>query len=140
MLGLAIKITADAFADKTDKGGHPYMMHCLRVMEGVRHLGEDAMCAAVMHDLIEDTDYKMGDIIKLNFNGDVCHALAVLTHDEKISYDEYIKGIACDPMAVAIKLADLRDNSDITRLKGLTKRDFDRMEKYHRSYIYLSKV
>ena len=57
-----------------------------------------------------------------------------------MSYDDYIKKIATDKDAVKVKLADLKDNSDITRLKGLTKKDFDRMEKYHRSYIYLSKI
>lgn len=54
MLGKAIAITAQAFKDKKDKGGHPYIMHCLRVMYAVAHLGEEVMQAAVMHDLVED--------------------------------------------------------------------------------------
>jgi hypothetical protein len=63
-----------------------------------------------------------------------------LTHRKEIPYDDYIKAISFNADAVKVKLADLKDNSDITRLKGLTKKDFDRMEKYHRSFMYLSKV
>ena len=89
MLDKAISITAQAFEGKFDKGGNPYILHCLTVMNGVKHLGEDAMCVAVMHDLIEDTDYTYTDIINLGFNQAVCHALALFTHNiNKDSYDE----------------------------------------------------
>lgn len=64
----------------------------------------------------------------------------VLTHRKGVPYDDYIKMVAFNLDAVKVKLADLKDNSDITRLKGLSKKDFDRMEKYHRSFIYLSKI
>lgn len=140
MLALAISITAQAFQDKTDRGGKPYILHCLKVMEGVRHLGEDAMCAAVMHDLIEDTEYSLTDIINLKFNQTVCHALACLTHAEGVDYMDYIREISNDPIATEIKKKDLEHNSQVTRLKGLTKKDFNRLEKYCIAYTYLSKV
>lgn len=67
-------------------------------------------------------------------------AIAIAAHKPTDSYDNYIKMIVVNDDARRVKLADLEDNSRITRLKGLTKKDFDRMEKYHRSYVYLSKV
>jgi (p)ppGpp synthase/HD superfamily hydrolase len=138
MLGLAIAITAEAFKNVKDKGGNPYILHCLRVMDGVKELGEDVMCAAIMHDLIEDTKYSYSDLVKLGFNQKVCFILSFLTHDLGVNtYDEYIKTISNNKEATAIKLADLRDNSDITRMKGLRKKDLDRIEKYHRAYTYL---
>ena len=67
MLDKAISITAQAFEGKFDKGGNPNILHCLQVMNAVRELGEEAMCAAVMHDLVEDTDYTPHMLIELGF-------------------------------------------------------------------------
>lgn len=140
MLGLAIAITAQAFQGKKDKGGQPYILHCLRVMDGVKHMGHDAMCAAVMHDLLEDTDWTMRDLLDAGFTPEIVGNVSILTKTGKLSYDDYIKRIALHTVPRAIKMVDIRDNADVTRLKGLTKKDFDRMEKYHRSYEYLKKV
>lgn len=136
-LALAISITARAFENKVDKAGQPYILHCLRVMNGVDQNDQDLMCAAVMHDLIEDTDTKLSYLTDLGFSDRVIGILYLVTHDKKTPYDEYIKAIAVSKDAREIKLADLKDNSDITRLKGLRKKDIDRIEKYHRAYIYL---
>jgi hypothetical protein len=65
-------------------------------------------------------------------------ALHYLTHSPSQPYDDYIKEIAMNLDAKAVKLADLRHNTDILRLKGLRKKDFDRLEKYHRAFVYLS--
>ena len=137
MLGLAIAITAEAFKDMNDKGGKPYMLHCIEVMNGVKYLGENAMCIAVMHDLVEDTDWTIEKITALGFNSFITHGLHLITHWEGVSYEDYIKIVATDKIATAIKLADLRHNLDPTRLKGIRKKDFDRVEKYHKAYLYL---
>jgi (p)ppGpp synthase/HD superfamily hydrolase len=137
-LAIAISITASSFANKVDKAGKPYILHCLRVMNAVDQSDGELMAIAVMHDLVEDSDYTLMMLTNLGFSHRVIKAIAYLTHENNISYDEYIKGIANNPDAVKVKLADLKDNSDITRLKGLRKKDLDRMEKYHRSFIYLS--
>lgn len=137
-LALAIAITAEAFKIKTDKAGKPYILHCLRVMNGVDQTDEELMQIAVMHDLLEDTDYSEMDLVKLGFSYRVTSVLNLLTHRPDTEYDQYIKIISSNPDAVKVKLADLRDNSDITRLKGLRKKDFDRMEKYNRAFVYLS--
>ena len=136
-LALAISITAKAFENVLDKGGQPYILHCLRVMNN--SVGnEDVKCAAVMHDLIEDTDYKFEDLTRLGFSDKVIGILHLLTHNPDTPYDDYIKAISVSEEASEIKRADLRDNSDITRLKGLRKKDLDRLEKYHRAYLYLT--
>ena len=143
MLSKAISIVSQAFEGKTDKGGSPYILHCLRVMSGVNQQDEELMQIAVLHDLVEDfpTEWNLVRLANNDFSDRVISALSLLTHDkEKVSYDDYIKAIALNEDARQVKLADLRDNSNITRLKGLSKKDFDRLEKYSRSYIYLSKI
>ena len=137
MLGRAIEIAVSAHAGQVDKGGKPYILHPLWVMNQVRHLGEDYMIVAVLHDVVEDTHWTIDALIKEKFNQEVMYALCLLTHDENLSYDDYIKGISVNPIAKAVKLKDLEHNSRITRLKGLRKKDFDRLEKYHRAYTYL---
>lgn len=136
-LALAISITAKAFEEKLDKAGQPYILHCLRVMNATKG-DEDTKCASVMHDLVEDTYYTFEQLTKLGFSDRTIGLLHLVTHQKDTDYMEYIKAIAVSDEATEIKLADLRDNSDITRLKGLGKKDLDRIEKYHRAYLYLS--
>jgi (p)ppGpp synthase/HD superfamily hydrolase len=139
-LGIAIALAAEKFKNKTDKAGQPYILHCLRVMNKMNHNDFELMCIAVLHDVVEDTDVSISNLYEMGFSTRICQAVYVLTHSKGESYDTYIKCVATNSDAVKVKLADLKDNSDITRLKGLTKADFDRMEKYHRSFIYLSKI
>lgn len=139
-LGLAIAITAEAFKDKTDKGGSPYMLHCLHVMTAVGKKtdgDEEAMSIAVMHDLVEDTDYTIPDLMKLGFSGRVTVGVANLTHTSTDSYYDYIKWVAPLVTERLIKMADLKHNSDIHRMKGLRDKDLKRLEKYHWAYAYL---
>jgi len=136
-LALAIAITAEAFKNTLDKGGNPYILHCFRVMNNTQ--GDECVkCAAIMHDLIEDTDYTFEQLTMLGFSDKTIGLLHLLTHQKETPYDDYIKAISVSKEATLIKLRDLKDNSNITRLKGLRKKDFDRLEKYHRAYLYLS--
>lgn len=137
-LSIAIALVAEKFVNKTDKSGQPYVLHCLHVMNTIKSEDENVKIAAVMHDLIEDTDVTFKDLADMQFSSKVLRLMHLVTHDKTTSYDDYIKAISCDTDATDIKLADLRHNSDITRLKGLRKKDFDRLEKYHKSYTYLS--
>lgn len=145
LLAKAISFAAQSFEHITDKGGHPYILHCIRVMQGLHTEDEELKCIAILHDVIEDifteNPQKGLDLLSKNgFSERVVRALDLLTHRKGVPYDDYIKAIALNVDATKVKLSDLKDNSDITRLKGLTKKDFDKMEKYHRSYIYLSKI
>lgn len=144
MLGKAIRIASTIFEPIIDKGGQPYILHCLRVMDNLHTDDEELECIAVLHDVPEDdprgAEVVLEDLRRLGFSDRVLKALDLLTHRKDVPYDDYIKAISFNADATKVKLADLKDNSDITRLKGLSKKDFDRMEKYHRSFVYLSKV
>lgn len=140
MLSKAIALAAKKFEGVKDKGGEAYILHCIRVMMSLNTKDEELNCIAILHDIIEDTDITVQDLKSIGFTDRVIEGVYTLTHLDIHSYDEYIRRIALIEDARKVKLADLKDNSDFTRLKGLTKKDFDRMEKYQKSYIYLSKV
>ena len=139
-LAKAISITSAAFEDTLDKGGVPYIMHCLHVMNIVGKKTDndpEMMCIAVMHDLVEDTEYTLTDLESLGFSNRVVNGVAAMTHDPFEPYDEYIKVIAASPDARVVKMVDLKHNSDIHRMTGLTPKHFARLEKYHKAYAYL---
>jgi (p)ppGpp synthase/HD superfamily hydrolase len=137
LLSKAISLTASKFEGKCDKGGQPYILHCLHVMYQMPENDPELRMIAVMHDLIEDTDTTVCDLIEMGFPQRVLEGVCILTHLHDVTYDDYIKRISLSEDATKVKLADLRHNSDITRMKGLRKKDFDRLEKYQRAYIYL---
>ena len=137
MLAKAIQIAATAHLNQVDKRGKPYILHPLWVMNKVRHLGEDYMIVAVLHDVLEDSDWTINRLIQEGFSLSIVASLDLLDFRNK-DYDQRIKQISFDPKARAVKLADIEHNSTVTRLKGLTKKDFDRLEKYLKAYVYLS--
>jgi (p)ppGpp synthase/HD superfamily hydrolase len=137
-LAKAINLASEVFVDKVDKAGKPYILHCLRVMNAVDQSDEELMQIAVLHDVIEDTHITKLDLIQMGFSFRVAQGVEKLTHREDEDYDHYIKRVALCRDAKAVKRADLIDNSNITRLKGLRKKDFDRLEKYHKAFVYLT--
>lgn len=137
MLGKAIEIAVSAHAGQVDKGGKPYILHPLWVMNQVRHLGEDYMIVAVLHDVLEDSDWTKRMLIDEGFDMAIIIAIDILTHKQESNYEKYIQMIFHNQYAKAIKLKDLEHNSRITRIKGLRQKDFDRIAKYHKAYIYL---
>lgn len=137
MINTAIKIVIEAFHNKKDKSGKPYLHHLFRV--ATPFIGNDILYeAALLHDLIEDcpewTEQKLREI----FPDKVVNIVTILTHDPAIPYDKYIDKIMSNKDAAMIKQADLIDNMDITRLKTLTDKAIKRLIKYHRAYIKLS--
>lgn len=143
LLAKAIKIAAVAYEDKLDKGGNPYILHPLNVMMAVQHLGEEAMCAAVLHDYVEDGKGTIADL-RAEFPSSVLANIHTLTRTEEDTdehYMRYIKRIACsNNVCISIKLADLKHNSDISRLKGMGAKDFERLERYCMAYTYLKNL
>lgn len=144
MKKLALKIIESEFYDKTDKGGKPYTHHLVRVMENSRnHYNGDVLflqeleTVALLHDLLEDCPAWTTQHIKTIFNDSVASSVNRLTKKEGQGYDAYISNINNDPIARAVKLADLRDNMDITRLEQITEKDIERLKKYHKAYVYL---
>lgn len=136
-LAKAIKIASDAHLNQVDRGGYPYILHSLWVMHKVRHLGEDYMIVAILHDVIEDTEITLDDLVTADFNNSVLYALDLLTHKPNVSYMDYILNLAHNNLAREVKLRDLEHNSKITRLKGLRDKDFQRLQKYQIAYEYL---
>jgi (p)ppGpp synthase/HD superfamily hydrolase len=139
-LGHAIAIASEAFKNKTDKGGKPYILHCLYVMNKVSHLGETAMIIAVLHDLLEDCpEWTESLLLGKGFSFDVVSRIKTMTKLPNEDYlESYIPRIASDVICKEIKKADLEHNSQITRIKGLTEKDFKRLQKYATAYTYLS--
>lgn len=120
----------------------PYILHPLYVMEGF--MNEPMMAAlAISHDVVEDNpNYTIDYYRRMGFPEEWLISLNYLTHKPEDSYDSYISRIALDVAATRIKMRDLEHNSKVTRLNKveLTKKDFDRINKYARSYVYLSRV
>jgi (p)ppGpp synthase/HD superfamily hydrolase len=138
LLARAISIASQAFEHRLDKGGKPYILHCLYVMGGADPNDEDEMIAGVLHDLVEDTDWTEEKLKEAGFSDRSIRIIKLLTHHSSDTYDHYIKKISFDPSATKLKQKDLEHNSNITRLKGLRKVDFDRIEQYHKAFVYLS--
>ena len=138
MLGSAIALAAKAHEDQVDKAGQAYILHPLRMMMRLRTDDEELMAIAVLHDVLEDTDYDWEDLQNLGFPDRVIDGVRALTRYDTETYEEFIRRCAFNPDAKLVKREDLRDNSDITRLKGLRQKDFERLEKYSKAFVYLS--
>jgi len=140
-LGTAIAITSEAFKKTTDKGGKPYILHCLHVMNKMKYMNdEELMIIAVLHDLVEDTSWTFCNLKDAGFSSRVINALMKLTHKQNEEYGDYIGRVSTNKDAILVKLQDLRHNSDVTRMKGIRKKDLDRIEKYHKAYNYLKNL
>jgi (p)ppGpp synthase/HD superfamily hydrolase len=136
MLSNAIQLTASLFRNTYDKNGAPYVLHCMEVMNGVKDRGFEVMAAAMMHDLVEDVPSISLEYLRhaKQFSPRIVELVDLMTKRENQTYDDYIERLSKDPDAVAIKMADLRHNSQIGRLPGFNKKDFERLEKYHKAY------
>ena len=110
----ALKICFNAHKDQVDKTGMPYVFHPFHLAEQMDT--EDAVCVALLHDTVEDTDISFEDLINEGFNDSIINALKLLTHNDDTPYLEYVARIKENPLARKVKLADLRHNSDLTRI------------------------
>ena len=135
-LAKAIYIATKAQHNQFDKGGKPYILHPLHLMNQLMFDPELAQIA-ILHDVIEDSDITLGYLRNEQFSLRVLQALKLLTHNKGQSYEEYIHQIATNQDAIKVKRKDLQHNSDITRLKGVTDKDILRMKKYHKAFILL---
>lgn len=128
----AIALAVKAHAGATDRSHQPYILHPLRVMLGVEAT-EDRI-VAILHDVIEDTDYTLDDMREMGFSEAIVAALDAVTRRDEETYEEFIERIALDPLAVRVKLSDLRDNMDIRRLPAVTPDDLQRLERYRKAW------
>ena len=135
-LELAIYIATLSHRKQFDKGGKPYILHPLHLMNQLMFDTELAIIA-VLHDVVEDSNTTISNLKANGFSQRVISAVDLLTHKKNQSYDEYIGGICTNYDAVRVKRRDIEHNSDMTRLKGVGRKDLDRMEKYHRAFLKL---
>lgn len=124
----ALQLCFQAHKNQVDRSGMPYVFHPFHLAEQMNE--EAAAITALLHDVAEDTDYTLQDIRNMGFPKEALDALALLTHDKEEPYMEYVCRAACDPVARAVKLADLTHNSDLSRLNTVTEEDRRRVEKY----------
>lgn len=134
----AIEIAARAHAGQVDKAGAPYILHPLRLMLSVT--GNDERMAAVMHDVIEDTPLTADDLRREGFSEVVVDAVLALTKQKGETRMDAARRLAPNPVARAVKLADLRDNMDLSRLKHPTEKDHARVREYEQVRAYLESV
>lgn len=137
MLDKAITLVSKAFEGRKDKGGKYYILHCLHVMFQMDGDDEELMTIAVLHDLIEDTDYTIDNLRAMGFSERVLKGVDDLTHRKGEPYMDYIRRTAGNPDSREAKKEDLKHNSNIMRMKGLRQKDFLRLEKYFTAYEYL---
>ena len=133
----AIQLAVEAHAGDTDKAGATYIRHPLRLMQQMET--ETERVVAVLHDVVEDTAHDLDDIEE-EFGAEVRDAVDAVTKREGEEYDDLIDRAAANPVSCSVKIADLEDNMDVTRLNSVDADLGERLEKYHRSWERLTSV
>lgn len=127
----AMKLCFEAHKDQKDKSGLPYVHHPFHLAEQMET--EDTTIVALLHDVVEDTEYTLDDIRAMGFPERIIEALSYMTHDSAVPYLDYVAKIKENPIATAVKLADLKHNSDLSRLAVVDEKALKRVEKYSKA-------
>lgn len=131
----ALAIARDAHKGQVDKAGVDYIQPPLFVASLVE--GELAKTVALLHDVVEDSDWTLEDLRKKGLPEEVVQAVGILTKKRNEKYEEYILRVKQNPLARQVKLADLQHNSDLSRLTTVTEIDRKRAEKYRQAIAFL---
>lgn len=131
----ALKLCFKAHKRQKDKSGMPYVFHPFHLAEQM--VTEETTIVALLHDVVEDTRYTFRHLEKMGFEKPVIDALKLLTHNDGSEYMEYVARIKNNPIAKAVKLADLRHNSDLSRLDSVDNKAIERRQKYLEAIEYL---
>ena len=132
----AMKLSFEAHKDQVDKSGLPYIFHPFHLAEQMK--SEETVIVALLHDVVEDTEYTLQDIAGMGFSQQVLDALAMMTHDKAVPYMDYVERLKENPIAKTVKLADLRHNSNLSRLDTVDKKALSRIEKYKQAIAKLT--
>lgn len=131
----AMKISFEAHKNQTDKNGMPYIYHPIHLAE---QMSDEAMiCVALLHDVVEDTNITLKHLENEGFSSEIISAIKLMTHDDDVPYMDYVSEIKKNPIASAVKLADLRHNSDLSRLDVIDEKALKRADKYKRAIALL---
>lgn len=132
----AIALAVQAHRGQKDRAGAPYILHPLRMMFRVETDAEKVV--AVLHDVVEDTDWTLDDLRAQGFPEEVVAAVDHLTRREEECYEEFVRRAAAHPVARRVKIADLEDNMDVRRTGTVTEKDVERLTRYHRAWRSLT--
>lgn len=134
----AYQTAAEAHRGQVDKSGVEYINHPLTVAAQVED-DVSAIIVALLHDTLEDTALTLNELrTKIPLTEDESEALKLLTHDERIPYLDYVAAIKSNELARRVKVADLKHNSDLTRINNPSPKDFARVEKYRAALKFLN--
>ena len=132
----AIALAARAHEGQVDKSGAPYILHPLRMM--LRLAGTEERIVAVLHDVVEDCGVSFEQLRAEGFSEEVVAAVDAVTRRETETYEEFVLRAGANAVGRRVKLADLEDNSDLSRIAQPTARDFERLAKYQRAIAVLA--
>ena len=127
----AISLALQAHKGQLDKGGQPYILHPLAVMNRVESMEEKIV--AVLHDAIEDSEVTLEELRGLGFSEEILTAIQLLTRSTEDSYEEFIDKTIMNRTARNVKIADIKENMNISRIKNPTEEDYNRLEKYRKA-------
>lgn len=131
----ALKLCFEAHKNQVDKSGLPYVFHPFHLAEQM--LDEETTVAALLHDVVEDTPYSIQELRDMGFPEAVLTAVELMTRDNGVPYLEYIGQLKENSIARTVKLADLRHNSDLSRLDFVDENALKRVEKYQKAIVIL---
>ena len=134
LLKMAEVFASEKHKGQVDRAGKPYINHPMAVADSVDGVKEKTV--AWLHDTVEDSGATISEIREI-FGDDIAEAVSCLTHDLRVPYMEYIRGIKKNELARVVKLADLKHNMDLSRLDNVSDVDLKRVEKYKRAYELL---
>ncbi len=133
----AIQIAVTAHSGAKDKGGKPYILHPINVMMRVEK--EDERIVAILHDVVEDTDWTFDALREEGFSEIIIEALKSVTkHNENEDYEEFVKRSLNNDIGRIVKIADLKENLDISRIGDLNEKDILRINKYKKALKVLN--
>lgn len=135
----AFEVASKVHAGQVDKGGVEYINHPLTVASNV---GDDisAIIVALLHDTVEDSAITFDELREeIPLTVEELDALKLLTHDDATPYLEYVAQIKTNELAATVKAADLRHNSDLSRIKNPTAKDLERVAKYRHALEILGR-
>jgi (p)ppGpp synthase/HD superfamily hydrolase len=128
----SLEIALQAYAGQTDKAGKTYILHPLRLMAKMQD--EHEMAVAILHDVIEDSDYTAEDLLSAGIPAVVVDAVHVLTKTKGEDYDQFVARVLTNPLATKVKIADIEDNINVLRLEQVGEKDLERVAKYHKAW------
>ena len=132
----AYEIAKRAHLGQVDKAGEDYIKHPEKVASFVKT--DEEKTVAYLHDVIEDTELTLEDLYECGFSKEVIEAVDIITKKRGEDYQSYLNSVKKNKLARAVKLADLRHNSDLTRLTKVTEKDIERKEKYQKAIDFLN--